>query len=1077
MSFGKRVANLDHGWSWVVLCSAFVGMALSLGVILSLTVYLDDLKEEFDVGSRGAGMIAGISLLFTTFISPVASYVCNIFGFRATITSSGLIITVSMILSSFTTTYPQILCSSALTGCGVSLAYTTCSVIMGFYFRRYYVLANGIVFAGVSTGMFALPVLFEFLNSQYTWRQCYRIIAAICLHISVTGALIVPHPPVDSDLTKPRRVDTKQPGPDGDNQTINSIEYTVANTNEDKETMSLEDQNNELPEASDDVDIQHQQIYEKSSDPDMEGPTPGNTKTNSTVSYEAHFLNAFCRVFELRLFLKLDFIILFSIIYIYTAGYMGTIVYFVARFEWVGFTPAKSSFLLSLMGIGGIVSRLTHGFLVDRHCITAINLFFINLVMSALFVFLLTFVSSYLWSQILSFCIGISLGLLPPLAPVIIKDLVGIKRFNSAFGLTIVSYGLADFTGSLSVGWIYDLTEDYNKSFYMTSTCLLSGALLMLILIIMNRKKENLSLPLYEIGTDSADDQQSELSKECESPNSPTVRTNQRTEGHLIPNSPISSSQKKVQAPILEWFNPLLREQTVREGVDHWRKISEDKRRMSCGRNLALDRGWSWVVLFSAFMGMALGQGVTLSLTVFLEDFKQEFDVGSREAGMITGISLFFTAFMSPVASFVCNKFGFRVTLMSSGSLVALSIVLSSVTATYSQMFCTSALTGCGVSFAFTTCSVIMGFYFRRHYVLANGIVFAGVSTGIFAIPPFFEFLRLYYTWRQCYRIIAAVCLHNCVAGALIAPHPAIDSDLEKSTNVCLKKDKVDHGNETNDQVKYSIANTRDELNPLEDDSNQFDETLHDFDELAEHQNDETSEINISTDDTQEETMNSDLRRILSYMARIPDAFCTVFEIRLFRNLDFVIIFAVMFFFSVGYMGTIVHIVARFEWVGFTPAKSSFLLSLMGIGGIVSRLTHGFLVDRHYITAINLFISSLVLTAILLLILTFVSSYLWSQILSFCIGLSMGFFAPLGPVIVKEKVGIERFNSAFGFTILSYGFADFTASLLTGWIYDLTQNYNNPFYMTSACLLFAVFLMLILKIMNKKKINNSSPIL
>ncbi|XP_071960475.1 monocarboxylate transporter 14-like [Antedon mediterranea] len=491
----RKKAMLDRGWwSWVVLCSSFVAMALSYGVILSLTVYLEDLKEEFDVGSREAGMITGVSLLFATFISPVASYVCNRFGFRATITSSGLIITVSMILSSFTTTYTQIFCSSALTGFGVSFAYTTCSVIMGFYFRRYYVLANGIVFAGVSTGMCALPILFEYLNSQYTWRQCYRIIAAMCLNISVAGALIAPHPSIDTDQNNPKKGEITQ-GPDGDNHTINSIEYTAANTNEDKETISLEEQNNELPE----VDIHHQKIHEESTDPDVEVQTPENTKTNyirRLLSYAAHFLNAFCRVFELRLFLKLDFIILFTTMYVLSVGYMGTIIHFVARFEWVGFTPAKSSFLLSLMGIGGIVSRLTHGFLVDRHYITAINLYFLNLILAAAFVFSLTFVSSYLWSQILSFFIGMWMGLFPPLAPVIIKDLVGIKRFNSAFGLTIVSYGLADFTGGFFVGWIYDLTEDYNKSFYLTSACLLCGGLLMLVLIIMNKKKVNRSLKL-----------------------------------------------------------------------------------------------------------------------------------------------------------------------------------------------------------------------------------------------------------------------------------------------------------------------------------------------------------------------------------------------------------------------------------------------------------------------------------------------------------------------------------------------------------------------------------------------------
>ncbi|XP_033105590.1 uncharacterized protein LOC117107878 [Anneissia japonica] len=642
----KRDMRLDHGWSWIVLFSAFLIMVLSQGLSLSLTVYLEELKLEFDVGSREAGMFAGTCLAFTTLTSPVASYVCNKIGFRATFILSGLITALSVILSSVTTSFVQMFCSTTLTGIGLSFAYTPCSVIMGFYFHKRYVLANGFVFAGVYAGIFAFPVLFEYLKSMYTWRVCYRLIGAISLHICVAGTLVMPirrrvqqtttvvkeRENGDQQTTSRRSsvkyklvggktivcsndplfevsIPHRQTGehekivakenfektllfvetsicpedhPDDvsvvrhDNESFykNVAKYDVKRTDLFIESHTCsEDPPNEAIIANvaiknvegrdgppDEVCMAHQpadecyeiianvdkvdvgrtsmfvktgiciqdppdkvsmahlpvdECYEKDVAKKDVGRLEMLVKTvNSSENSPDQFsvehqpsddffdqdiskertdvfvcksvscwtrLSKITEVFELRLFLSIDFVIMFIIMYVFSVGYMGTIVHFVARSGWVGFTSTQSGFLLSLMGIGGVFSRITHGVFVDKMLMKATHMYFLSLLSSGIFVLSLTFVSSYMWNQVISIFIGISSGTLAPLTPVIMKNIVGLERFNSAFGLSLVAYGLADFTGSLFTSWIYDLTENYDKAFYMTSACLLSASFLMII--------------------------------------------------------------------------------------------------------------------------------------------------------------------------------------------------------------------------------------------------------------------------------------------------------------------------------------------------------------------------------------------------------------------------------------------------------------------------------------------------------------------------------------------------------------------------------------------------------------------
>lgn len=65
--------------------------------------------------------------------------------------------------------------------------------VVGCCFKRYLGLANGISVAGVSVGQMVFPSLITTLNTTYGARGGGVIMAAICLHLLITAALMPRH--------------------------------------------------------------------------------------------------------------------------------------------------------------------------------------------------------------------------------------------------------------------------------------------------------------------------------------------------------------------------------------------------------------------------------------------------------------------------------------------------------------------------------------------------------------------------------------------------------------------------------------------------------------------------------------------------------------------------------------------------------------------------------------------------------------------------------------------------------------------------------------------------------------------
>ncbi|XP_038059421.1 monocarboxylate transporter 13-like isoform X2 [Patiria miniata] len=135
----------DGGWAWVVLLGAHVGTMLSNGYLLTLGVFYTEWKEVFELSATNASWLVSMPML-------VASPLCV-----------GAVMTVS----------PSM-------------------IMISHYFKRRYVLANGLAVLGLNVGQMVFPPLIRLLVVSYGWRGAMFIIGALQLHGVAACALFRP---------------------------------------------------------------------------------------------------------------------------------------------------------------------------------------------------------------------------------------------------------------------------------------------------------------------------------------------------------------------------------------------------------------------------------------------------------------------------------------------------------------------------------------------------------------------------------------------------------------------------------------------------------------------------------------------------------------------------------------------------------------------------------------------------------------------------------------------------------------------------------------------------------------------
>lgn len=138
-----------------------------------------------------------------------------------------------------------------------------------------------------------------------------------------------------------------------------------------------------------------------------------------------------------------------------------------------------------------------------------------------------------------------------------------------------------------------------------------------------------------------------------------------------------------------------------------------------------------------------------------------------------------------------------------------------------------------------------------------------------------------------------------------------------------------------------------------------------------------------------------------------------------------------------------VHIVAFCVDLGYGPAVGAEMLSLMLLGGVVSRVISGLVADRLG-GVMTLLIGSVLQMVALFLYLPF-DGLMSLYIVSLVFGLAQGGIVPAYALIVREYLPAAEAGARVGFVIMATILGMALGGWMSGWIYDLTGSYQAAF--------------------------------
>lgn len=138
-----------------------------------------------------------------------------------------------------------------------------------------------------------------------------------------------------------------------------------------------------------------------------------------------------------------------------------------------------------------------------------------------------------------------------------------------------------------------------------------------------------------------------------------------------------------------------------------------------------------------------------------------------------------------------------------------------------------------------------------------------------------------------------------------------------------------------------------------------------------------------------------------------------------------------------------VHIVAYCVGLGYGPAVGAEMLSLMLIGGVVSRVISGLLADR--LGGVRTILIGSVLQCIALFLYLPYDGMVSLYMVSLVFGLAQGGIVPSYALVVREYMPPREAGARVGFVMMMTILGMALGGWMSGWIYDVTGNYQLAF--------------------------------
>ncbi|XP_073530500.1 monocarboxylate transporter 14 [Phyllobates terribilis] len=465
----KLDPNIDGGWAWMVVLSSFLVHLLVMGSQMALGILNMEWLEEFDQSRGLTAWVSSLTMGITLIVGPFIGLFINTCGCRKTAMIGGFLTSLGWVLSAFATNVHFLFFTFGVTaGIGSGMVYLPAVVMVGQYFQKRRALAQGLSTTGTGFGTFLITVLLKYLCAEFGWRNAMIIQGAVTLNLCVCGALMRP-------------LESRE-------------ECNAENTNQDKKESSLLDANavkpNNVLHDEEDGEVRTDTAGSWSKEDtsneivikDISRHGILKSLTRMTVTVRAGFWTWYSSYFgAASLFTNKVFVAFVLWALLAYCSFVIPFIHLPEIVELYGMSEQNNIFpLTSIIAIVHIFGKIILGFLGDLSCVSAWNVFIASNFTLGICILILPLMQTYAALSVVCALIGFSSGYFS-LMPVVTEDLVGIKQLANAYGIIICANGISALLGPPFAGWIFDITQKYDYSFYVCGLLYMLGIICLLL--------------------------------------------------------------------------------------------------------------------------------------------------------------------------------------------------------------------------------------------------------------------------------------------------------------------------------------------------------------------------------------------------------------------------------------------------------------------------------------------------------------------------------------------------------------------------------------------------------------------
>src|SRR5438034_6748340 len=185
-------------YGWVVLAAAATVIAVAMGALFSLGVFLKPIEDTMGWSRSAISLVALINWLAMGLGSFVWGALSDRIGGRVVAAAGGFVLGLGLVLSSQVATLGQFYVTfGVLVGFAVGAFYAPLTATATKWFTASRGLAVGVVSAGIGLGTFLMAPVSRWLTSLFDWRVAMLLLGDLAWLVVIPVALLIRNAPSD----------------------------------------------------------------------------------------------------------------------------------------------------------------------------------------------------------------------------------------------------------------------------------------------------------------------------------------------------------------------------------------------------------------------------------------------------------------------------------------------------------------------------------------------------------------------------------------------------------------------------------------------------------------------------------------------------------------------------------------------------------------------------------------------------------------------------------------------------------------------------------------------------------------